>query len=425
MVSQNKAIGFTAFGACLEWFEFSLYAYLAPYLAEVFFPRESVRNSLIAVFGVFAAGYIMRPLGGIVFGYMGDKLGRKKALLTSISLMAVPMGIMVVVPSYHTIGLAAVVILVIARLLQGFSIGGEYTSVLVMLIELAPARHRAFVTALASLSSSFGVTFSAMLVATLSAIFSDAQMSAWGWRIAFGVGLGLTLTSFFLQSAVAESPIFAKAPREPGNYIPLMEALRKHKFALLVVFVLTGSIGIFYYMVATYIPNQLIGTRSFDKSIILWITTACALVYALSSPLWGACADRFGRKPVLLIPISLLAILGYPAFIYINNGSLWEIFGAEMVLMILIAAATASFQTTISELFPSNQRCSGVSASYNISNALFAGTTPMIAATLVSATDGNEFAPAIYMVIAAIISVAVLLGTPETRTMHYLDQGAA
>ncbi|WP_151193183.1 MFS transporter [Cysteiniphilum sp. JM-1] len=421
--STKKTVAITTLGAALEWFEFSLYGYLATYLSILFFPDENRTVGLITVFGIFAASYFMRPLGGFVLGSIGDRLGRRYAITLSIGLMCIPMFIMTIMPTYNSFGIWAVVILILARMIQGFSVGGEYTGVLIMLAESAPKQYRGFATALAAMSSQVGTILSAVVVGVLATVFSKAQMLEYGWRVAFLIGFVFALTSMFLQHSVRESPFFEEVKKsKKALKNPLMTALKGPKMPLVWVFVLTGYIGIAYYMMATFLPNNFIATRHLDVSIVMWITVVISVVYAVFSPLFGWFADLWGRKVILNVPIFLLLILAYPMFIWLNYGGIVQILIAESIFALLVAAMTASFQVAISELFPTECRYSGMSAAYNVGNALFAGTTPMISLMLVDAS-GSHYAPCYYLIITSIITLAVIYKMPETRTSRYFELG--
>jgi MHS family proline/betaine transporter-like MFS transporter len=416
---RMKTMWFTAFGACLEWFEFSLYGYLAVYLSALFFPTESKAIGMISVFGIFAASYFMRPLGGFIMGHIGDKLGRRKAIVFSIGLMCLPMLIMSVMPVYETAGIYSILILILARMLQGFSVGGEYTGVLVMLSETAPNHLRGLAVSLASLTSQLGVILSAITVAVLSTLLSNESMLSYGWRIAFFIGFILSLISLFMQHSVTESPYFEEIKKDhKDKEIPLLSALRGPKMPLVWVFVLTGYIGIAYYMMATYLPNNFISTRGLNVNLAMWITVVISTVYALSSPLFGWFSDIWGRKVVLLTPIVLLLFSAYPIFIWLNTGTPFQIVLAEGLLACLIAAMTSAFSIIVNELFPTEYRYSGLSAAYNVGNALFAGTTPMISLALVGFFNTN-YAPCYYLMIASFITLIIVWKMPETRNVKY------
>ncbi len=412
---RYKTIAITNLGAILEWFEFSLYGYLATYMSILFFPKEDRTVALITVFGIFAASYIMRPLGGFFFGSIGDRLGRRYAIKLSMIFMCLPMLIMAIMPIYSSAGIWAIFILLFARMIQGFSVGGEYTGILVSLAESAPEKYRGFTSALAGVSSQIGVILSALTVGVLSSILTNEQILTYGWRIAFGVGFILAIVSTILQKKASESPFFKEAKESDSlSKTPLKDALKGPKMPLLWVFVLTGYVGIAYYMMTTFLPNVLISNRNFDVSTVMFITVTISTIYAIVSPLFGWMSDIWGRKMLLYIPIVSLAVLSRSMFYFFNNAVLEIILLVEIVLAILISAMTASFQITVTELFPTSHRYSGMSAAYNIGNAVFAGTTPMICVWLVDVSHSN-YAPAYYLVIASIITLAVIYKMPETR----------
>ncbi|MED7819393.1 MULTISPECIES: MFS transporter [unclassified Francisella] len=410
-----KTVSIINLGAVLEWFEFCLYGYLTTYLSILFFPKEDRVVAMITIFGIFAASYIMRPLGGFILGSIGDRFGRRYAIRLSMILMCIPMLLMTLMPTYQSAGIWAILVLLFARMLQGFSVGGEYTGILVALAESASEKYRGLTTALAGLASQVGVILSATTVGVLSSILTKQQMLAYGWRIAFFMGLILAISSTIIQKKAKESPFFKEMKHTNKlSKTPLKDAINGPKMPLIWTFILTGYVGIAYYMMATFLPNILISNRGFNVNKIMFITVAVSCFYAALSPFFGWLSDIYGRKPLLYIPILLLAILGYPMFIFFNKGSLESILIAEIILAILISAMTASFQITVAELFPTNHRYSGMSAAYNTGNALFAGTTPMICVWL-SGVFNSNYAPSFYLIISSIITLALIYKMPETR----------
>jgi len=411
---RYKTIAIINLGAVLEWFEFCLYGYLATYLSMLFFPKEDQTVAMITVFGIFAASYIMRPLGGFVIGSIGDKYGRRYAIKLSMMLMCFPMLIMAIMPTYQSAGIWAVFILLFARMLQGFSVGGEYTGILVALTESASPQYRGFTNALAGLASQVGVILSATTVGVLSSILTKTQMLNYGWRIAFIIGFILAVTSTIMQRKAKESPFFKELKKDNQlSKSPLTDAIKGPKMPLVWTFVLTGYVGIAYYMMATFLPNILISDRGFDVDKIMFITVIASSLYAFVSPIFGWLSDIFGRKLILYIPITLITILSYPMFMLFNSASLLGVLVALTVFASLISAMTAAFQVTVTELFPTEHRYSGMSAAYNTGNAIFAGTTPMICVWL-AGTFSSDYAPCFYLITASIITLLLIYKMPET-----------
>jgi len=325
------------------------------------------------------------------------------------------MFIMTIIPTHHAIGLWSVVILIFARMLQGFSIGGEYTWVLVIIAEESSIHLRGFYTALASMTSQFGIILSAIVIGILTTIFTKAQMLDFGWRIAFFIGLLLGIISLFLQHSIKESPLFIKAKKEKKILKnPLLYALKGSKMPFVWAFVLAGYIGIAYYMMTTFLPNNLIISRHVNINIVMWITVLTSVIYALASPLFGWFSDLWGRRIMLYIPITLLLIAAYPIFFWLQNGTIIQILFAESIFAVLIAAMTASFQVFICEVFPTEYRYSAVSVAYNLGSALFAGTTPMLSLLLIDVFQ-SSYAPCYYLIITSAITLLIIWKMPETK----------
>ena len=301
------------------------------------------------------------------------------------------------------------------RMLQGFSVGGEYTGVLVMLLEQAPINRRGRITSIGTFVSGTGVLLSSFTMLLLTTLFRNQTILAWGWRLPFALGFIMTIIILLLQIFMQESPYFEKAKQEKKiAKIPLWSAIRQYPRQIMMVMLLAGFLGIAYYMVTAFLPTYLIRIIHYPYYKAMLVTTLTAAVYAFSAPFCGHLTDLVGRKPVLLAGIGGIAILGYPMFVFLARGSTPEIYIAEMVLILLISASTAAFVTTINELFPTQERFSGMSTGYNIGNAIFGGTVPLVSTYLVHYT-GNNIAPGWYLIITAIITLFLVKRfLPET-----------
>ncbi len=418
---NKKNILFAAIGTMIEYYDFTVFVYLSTYITLQFFPKLSPTVGLISTLGVFAAGYIMRPLGGIFFGNMGDKIGRKKVLIVAMSLIAFSLLIMSILPSYHTIGISAVILMIIARCLQGFSVGGEYNGVLVMLLEQAPDDKRGFITSLGTFVSGSGVLLSSIVVLILTSLLSTEQMTAWGWRIPFILGFILSVLAIWMQCQLQESSHFEQSKKD--NLIektPILTAIKEYPWQIFQVFALAGYLGIAYYLIAAFLPSYLEENLHYSASHAMLITVLGAVFYAFSAPIWGALSDKIGRKAILM-SCSVIFILGsYPLFIIISSADIITLSIIIIVAMLVISAMTAVFVTTINELFPTHLRFSGVAAGYNVGNAVFGGTAPMLASMFIALFASN-IAPAYYLIIASIIIFCIILKIPETRWQTLKD----
>ena len=412
---SKRNIFYAAMATAAEYYDFTLFAYVAVYMSHNFFPDANSTTGMLAAFAVFASGYVMRPLGGIVLGNMGDKYGRKVILKIAVFLMMVSVLIIALVPTTHSIGVAAVVIMVIARLIQGFSIGGEYNGVLAILIEQAPRNKRATVTSWGTFIEGNGCLLSTMVVFLCTTLLTSHQMYDFGWRIPYYAGFVLCLIAFLCVLKLKESEAFIEAKQAHKlKKVPVLSALKEYPLQIMQVFFLAGYLGIAYYMAAAFIPSFLIEKHFFVETDTMFITMIASFFYAYTAPLWGRLSDKVGRKPILLSVFILLGILCYPLFILLTLGSLFWAGTAYSIFMLLISAGTATFVTAINELFPTHLRFSGVATGYNVSNAVFGGTTPLVSAGLVAIT-GWQFAPSIYLIIASIVIVLIVLTMKETK----------
>ena len=421
---SKRTIWYAAIGTALEWYDFSIFIYVTPFLAPLFFPREDRIVAIMSTFGIFAAGYFMRPIGGIFFGNLGDKIGRKKVLILSVILMSIPMIVISVLPTYHTIGIWAVVILLLMRMVQGFSVGGEYTGVLVMLLEQSEPKNRGFITSFGTFVSGSGVLLSSIVVLILTVTLSNAQMLAFGWRIPFIIGIFLAIYSLIMQKNMEESPHFTKLKEEKHlAKFPAWEALKRYPGRILIAFFLTGYLGVAYYMVSAFMPTYLKSILMMNPSTVMVVTTIVAAVYAFSAPLWGKCSDKIGRKKQMIGASVAFIILGYPMFWLLlhSGGNLFIILIAELALIIPVTAFTAAFVSAVNELFPTKERFSGAAIGYNVGNALFGATSPIIFTYLIEAT-GNKLAPSYYFIGGAIFIIFVILCMKETAGTELVEE---
>ncbi|MFT6835246.1 MAG: MHS family proline/betaine transporter-like MFS transporter [Francisellaceae bacterium] len=412
--SSKRNILYACTGAMIEWYDFAIFIFLAPYLAQVFFPEQDHLSSLMKTYCLFAAGYIFRPIGGIFLASLGDRIGRKKILIISLALMSLSLLITTVTPSYASVGILAVWIIVLTRALQGCSVGGQYNGVLVILAEMASPKYRGFTTAFGTFVAGIGIVASSMTIYILSSLISTEQMLSYGWRIPFAIGFLLSIIAIFLQRKLNESCSF-KTNKENNTLSnkPVREALTKCYNAIIYVFALSGFVGAASYFIGGFMPGYLSTELNYSTPETMLISSISTFLYAISAPLWGLCSDFIGRKKLLFYSIISFVVLIFPLYMLIQNNHLGRVIIIVSILMLNISAMTAVFVTVINELFPASYRFSGISIGYNLGNTIFASTAPMIASWLII-ISGYYLSPAIYVLLLSIPVLLLLKKMPET-----------
>jgi MFS family permease len=420
--SLNRLIVAATIGNVLEWFDFVVYGFFAVTIAEVFFPAGDPTVSLLIAFSAFGLAYFVRPLGAIVIGGYTDRKGRKAGLLLSIALMMVGTTLMAVTPGYATIGLAAPVIITLARLLQGFSVGGEFGSAVTFLSEHAGQR-RGFaaswqfatggmITALASL---FGVT--------LTTLLSHQQLVDWGWRIPYLFGMLVGPAGLYIRAKVVETPEFLEAEKPPT--IPLADLLRRHPVEVLLALGVSIISNSSFYILA-YIPTYGVKTLHLPASTGFMATLIGGLVLAIGCPLAGHWSDKLQRPLLMVITCWLFVLTSYPSFWLM---AAWPSLAACIIavawLQLVKAGYSGVLPSLLSEQFPVDTRAIGVALGFSTAVSVFGGLAPLIATWLIAAT-GNPLSPSYYLIFTALLSLAALIGIQRrSRAQRLAGQPAA
>jgi MHS family proline/betaine transporter-like MFS transporter len=404
-----------AIGNALEWYDFGLFGYFAPVISSQFFPSDNPRAALLNTFGVFAAGFLMRPLGAMLFGHLGDRMGRKWALGLSVLLMAVPTALVGLLPTYQQVGLAAALMLLLARLLQGLSVGGEYVGSMSYLAESAPPGRRGFVSSWCNVSGGVGGLTASALAAILTRGLTPEHVADWGWRLPFLLSIPGGLASWWLRQSIAESPCF-KEVRTAGQVAraPLWESLRGDRAAYLTIAGLSLMASIGWYLPWVWLVTWLddINQPPMPQWEALTSSTLAGAVLIVLNPLAAALSDRVGRRPVILAGSVGYLVLSYPLFLWMSGGTFTAALGAELVSAVLSALYGGASLAAFVELFPTRTRYSGLALSYNLAVAICGGTTPLVATWLVNVT-GSTVAPAFYLMAAALGTTLAALAMPE------------
>lgn len=421
---SRNAVIYGSAGTVVEWFDYGLYLYLVPVVAPLIFPTDDQLTAIIASLGVFAAGSLLRIAGGAFFGSIGDRLGRKRALVLSILLMTIPMGLTAFLPTYADIGITAAVLFTVMRMLQGFSAGGEYSGTIVQLVEQAPPQRRGFVASTAVFTSGLGVLLASALVASLTTVLSEQAMSDYGWRICYLIGGALGLFALVMRRRMHETQAF-EAEEAAGNVPaqPLRYALRHLPGPVLTAAFLAGFGGILYYVVLGFIPTILDTYSEVQSDTALWVTTGMTIVYAVATPFFGRLSDKVGRKPTLIGAAIGFVILSFPLLWLMTHEPAWIVVLAGIGLLTLLMLYGGPCVAAIGEQFPSRARYSALATGYNLGTAVLGGFAPLVAAWLISVFD-SPVAPAGLLVVASLAALPILMRLKETRgiTLAEMDR---
>jgi len=410
--TSRASIAVAAFSTVVEWYDFTLYLYLATVLSRVIFGGGG--TALTTTLAAFAIAYLLRPLGGIMFGHIGDRFGRRRTMLLSVALMTMTMLGTALLPTHAQAGAAAGWLLFLLRCVMGFSVGGEYIAVVAYLLEGAPRNRRGLITSMASASSEVGGLFAvAVSLLTVNSI-SSANLDSWGWRIPFLVGAVLAASVWIARTTMEESPDFRRQQASgtvPAH--PLLHALTNHRAGILRAFAISALGSITYYVGITYVPAFLISTGKLGEGDSLRLSTAAAVAVIVVTPFAGALSDGLGRKPVLIFLSACSAILPIALFYLMARGSpSYALLGA--VILACVAGAVSSVGAiTTAEQFPGEGRISGLALGATSATAIFGGLTPYVAQVLTERT-GWTMVPGAMIAVVAVWVLPILITLPET-----------
>jgi len=411
---RRSAIVAGVIGNVLEWYDFAVYGYFVPVISQLFFPNQTPLVSLLLTFSVFGVGFVMRPVGSVVFGQYGDRHGRKRALSAVIFLMAASTFAVGLLPTYASIGVLAPLLLVVARLAQGLSGGGEWGGAAAYLVEYALPGKRGLTGSWQQVSVGCGFLLGSLTTAVLTTWLSPADMLAWGWRIPFLLGVLVGIVGAIMRWRLDNTPKFAELESD-GQVAssPLREALTTFRKPTLVAFGITLHNTVGYYAMLIYLTTWLTNIVKMPRGTALWIGTACLLAFVVAVPLMGALSDRIGRRPLFVASCVGYIVLAYPMFLLASTGVPAYAFIAQLVLVLMLALYAGPGPAVYCELFPTQVRYTALSVGYNIPVAIFGGFAPFIATWLIQST-GNPLSPAFYVIAASLVTLVTMIWVKET-----------
>jgi MFS transporter, MHS family, shikimate and dehydroshikimate transport protein len=421
--SVRKVVLASFIGTTIEWFDFFIYGTAAALVfGQLFFPGESEFVGRMASFGTFAIGFFARPLGGIIFGHYGDRIGRKAMLVTTLMLMGVATFLIGIMPTYQTIGIAAPIILVLLRLIQGFGVGGEWGGAVLMAVEHGHEGRRGFYGSCVQMGVPVGLLLATSVFAIVTKMTTEAQFLAWGWRIPFLLGIVLLGIGMFIRMQIVESPLFAKIQKNTGvSKLPILEVVKKHPKNVILAMGARFAENACFYIFSVFVLSYAVDQLGLAKSTVLtgvWIAAAFQIV---AIPAFGALSDRVGRRPVYLAGAIFIALFAFPFFWMIETKITVVIWLAIILGLIGHSAMYGPQAAFFSELFGTRVRYSGASIGYQLASPFAGGLAPLIATGLLQWSGGKSWPVSVYIIGTATITLAAIYFAAETFRSNLSD----
>ncbi|MCF2585904.1 MFS transporter [Brevibacterium sp. UCMA 11752] len=372
---KRRSVFASTIGNVLEWYEWSAYAVFTPFIAAAMFNSDDKVSSVLATLGVFAVGFLMRPLGGIVFGKIADRRGRKFVLIVTMLIMAGGSFLIAIMPGYGQIGIFASIMLLLVRVAQGFAHGGESATANSYIAEIAPAHRRGFWGSIVFVAIFGGSVLAYTIGGIITNVFSEAAVGDWAWRIPFALGGLLALVALYMRRGMIESDVFEAEEADTAAVVPLDR--RRVARAIVLVVLMTSGITAAHYTWSSYASTLAITERGMDAQTAYWATVGAQIIALISLPFWGALSDKIGRRPVIIGFGLLMVVFQFPLMAMITSAG-WTLFVASSVALLIVAMSGALLSAVLSEAFPTKVRTQGIGFAYSVSVAVFGGTAPYL-----------------------------------------------
>lgn len=413
--TRRKAVVAACIGNFIEYYDFTIYGYFAVIIASLFLPATDPTAALLATFAVFALSYVARPLGGVIFGHLGDKYGRRTPLAVAVILIAVSTTVIGLLPTYAQIGVAAPILLVAMRLIQGVSVGGEFGGVASYIAEYAPIRRRALYTCWTTFTIGLALFAGALVATILTTTLSQDSLESWGWRVPFLIGMPLGLVGLYLRLKLEDTPAFDAAVEDNKvEKSPLVKSITDEWRSILLGMgvVLVPAITIYLFFV--YSPTYLTVVVGYDAGKAQLANIIALAFYCALIPPVAILCDRIGRRPILMAGSGMIVVLTYPGYVLLGQGQFGSVVLGLCLFGVGLATYAAALTPTLAELFPTKVRYSGLSLSWNVPLTALGGTAPLIATYLI-AQSGNVLAPAFFAIAGGVGSFVTALLLKETN----------
>jgi MHS family alpha-ketoglutarate permease-like MFS transporter len=414
--SKRKDLIASTIGNVLEWYEWSAYAVFAPFIAAAMFNPEDPISGLLSTLGVFAIGFLMRPLGGVVFGWVADRRGRKFVLVTTMLMMAGGSLAMALMPTYQNAGIWASFLLLLVRVIQGFAHGGETATAYTYVAEIAPRRRRGLWGSAVFIAIFGGSVLAYGVAGSVTSIMPDDSVAAWGWRIPFILGALLALAALYMRRNMGESEVFdeQKVVTEKSAPLPKAQVVR----AIVLMIAMTSGVTAAHYTWTSYASTYAITQKGMDSGTAFWMTLAAQLIALATLPLWGWISDQVGRRPMMLTFALLMIVLSFPLTNMIGSDG-WTLLVASAIALVIVAIPGALLSAILSENFPTKIRTRAIGFAYSISVAVFGGTAPYLNA-LLNSQDVGWLSSVYIIVLCACTGIACFI-MKETKGIDLKD----